>query len=205
VEVQVNQKTATGRVAVRASVPAILLLPLLACVTVNYGDLPRFQYTGSDLVGVMPLDVRGDPPNDQIIVSCPRFEVALPFARDWVFTLLPNSPMAAESKSRDLVASVTIHPVGKAVQPATYLLAQEITERRNFAISDARIVTTRPMPYLIYKSLQDSRTDIWWAVQSTKLDMFRLHISTSARTPDGEIALMTRLCPLVESGFKIRK
>jgi hypothetical protein len=205
VEAEVKQSAARRRIAIRLGVLAILLISQAAGITVNDGDLPRFQYSGSDLVGVVPLDVRGDPTNDRITVSCPRFEVALPFAKDWVFILPPNSLMVAESESRDLVASITVHPVGKAIQPSTYLIAQEATEREHFAISGARIVTTRPMPYLIHKSSQDSRTDIWWAIQSVKLDVFRLHISTSARTPDEEVALMARLCPLVESGFKVRK
>lgn len=160
-------------------------------------------FKGQDLVGVGPFDVIGDYAKNQVIIREHRFTIALPYATDWIFSLTRYNVFLAESRQLDLVASVSVHPIQERVSRIRYLLAQQHEQEKRIKISDARIESTEEPPYLIYKVL--GRTDIWWVLQSERLQVFRLHISTSEMDDTKIVQLLERLQPMVSNGFKIKE
>ena len=176
----------------------------LSCVTVGPQDLPHFQYRGKDLVGVTVLDVLGRAQDGVILVRCPRFQVELPYATDWDFTVFRSKIlMNAQSKSRKLIASISLDQETGQIEPSRYLERQRDTLAETFRLRDPKILPTRT-PILVYAVVGEPQATNYWAVRQSKRNLvFRLHISSTVVDPSQLGELEQRLAVLVDEGFKI--
>jgi hypothetical protein len=187
-----------------ASVAFAVVVGGLSCVTVGPGDLPHFQYRGRDLVGVTVLDVLGRVQDGTILVRCPRFQVELPYATDWDFTVFPSKIlMNAQSKRLKLIASISLDQETGQVEPSRYLERQRDTLAETFRLRDPRVLLT-PTPILVYAVGGEPQATNYWAVRQSRRNLvFRLHISSTTVDPSQLRELEQRLAALADRGFKI--
>jgi hypothetical protein len=140
----------------------------------------------------------------------PGFEVTLPYADDWQLDRkLPRTLLFAESKTAQLVASVTVDSEKQPDEPEQYLQDLSKSLSAKYQPQDSRLVRVGGTPVLSYRvSLKKfgetgTQTNFWAVRRTPQGEMYRLHISSTNQDSEFLKKMETTIPSLMDKGFKV--
>jgi hypothetical protein len=140
----------------------------------------------------------------------PGFEVTLPYADDWQLSRkLPQTLLWADSKTADLIASVTVDSEKQPDAPEKYL--QDLGKRLSakYECQDSRLVRVGGTLVLSYRISLDkhggtgAQTNFWAVRRTPQGEMYRLHISSTNGDSEFLKKMAATIPSLMDKGFKV--